>query len=345
MKYKKIDITIFLLLAILIIFVDAEIILRKIGYKNIAELYELDKRLIFKLAPNKKINIKLEGYNFSVSTNSRGFRGREFPIVKKKNEVRIICIGDSSTFGWGLEYKDTWADKLEQKLNKQRCQKEFLVIDAGVPSNTSFQGLNFLKDQAFIYNPDIIIIAMGRNDIDILKMTEEEVCRATSPGKIFFYNLSVKSRVICLVLFRCHVIRERLLNNLDRFFNHFLGLKLILQKILLDRSVNRVPIEKYIDNLKKVIEICNNNNVRLVFLNMGWNTNIHNNDEHDDVSYLEATSIVGRKNNIPVVEFSRANIKPELFLRDNVHPSIQGNEIISNDILNTLMKRYHLCDN
>ena len=53
-----------------------------------------------------------------VSTNSMGQRDRDFDVAKPENTVRILMLGDSLTFGWGVKIEDTPSKMLEARLNK-----------------------------------------------------------------------------------------------------------------------------------------------------------------------------------------------------------------------------------
>src|SRR6186997_440324 len=77
-----------------------ELILRFNGYGNL-EIYEPDPALYWKLKPNQNCYTKI-GHQ-PVHINSHGTRGREFADKKSPNTVRILSLGDSRTFGWGLK--------------------------------------------------------------------------------------------------------------------------------------------------------------------------------------------------------------------------------------------------
>ena len=91
---------------------------------------------------------------FSVSTNSMGFRGREFAPIK--DHVRILCIGDSVTFGWGVEEEDSYPSLLSQQLNVE-------VINAGVPALKPEHIVNYTKSIIHQTNPDLVLLAMRPN--------------------------------------------------------------------------------------------------------------------------------------------------------------------------------------
>jgi len=52
---------------------------------------------------------------FHISTNSIGVRGPEIEVPSPK--YRVICAGDSITFGWGVAYDESWPARLEQELD------------------------------------------------------------------------------------------------------------------------------------------------------------------------------------------------------------------------------------
>jgi lysophospholipase L1-like esterase len=113
-----------------------------------------------------KNNISDNSYDSNFSTNSFGFRGKEFEIVKPKDVFRIIAIGDSCTFGFGAsDDEHTYPYLLEAKLNSMYKNKKIEVINAGVPSYKSLQSLIWLVTELMGLNPDMLIVQLGWNDI------------------------------------------------------------------------------------------------------------------------------------------------------------------------------------
>src|SRR5439155_12458228 len=76
-----------------------EMILRLNGYGNV-EIYQADRLLYWRLKPNQDCYTKID--RKPVHINSHGTRGPEFETFKPAGTVRIISLGDSRTFGWGL---------------------------------------------------------------------------------------------------------------------------------------------------------------------------------------------------------------------------------------------------
>src|SRR4051812_34877583 len=87
-----------------------ELTLRMMGYGNL-EIYQADPRLYWKLKPNQNCFTKID--HKPVHINSRGTRGPEFAVPKPANTFRILSLGDSRTFGWGLTEDETYTKRLE----------------------------------------------------------------------------------------------------------------------------------------------------------------------------------------------------------------------------------------
>lgn len=99
--------------------------------------------------------------------NAHGFRGKEIQTTSSKSSIRIVCLGDSGTFGI---YKKAEGDvqfpsypaKLEALLQKQNPSIE--VINAGVLGYSSFHGIRQLMTQILPLNPNILLVRFGLND-------------------------------------------------------------------------------------------------------------------------------------------------------------------------------------
>ncbi len=82
--------------------------------ERILDILEQDSMLFWK--QKKNLDIKFEGAK--VHTNSLGLRNKE-AMIKKGNDVfRIICLGASPTFGWGVKEEQTYSYQLENLLKK-----------------------------------------------------------------------------------------------------------------------------------------------------------------------------------------------------------------------------------
>ena len=134
-----------------------EFTLRLCGYGNL-EIYEPDPKLYWKLKPNQDCYTKID--HKPVHINARGTRGPEFQTEKPPNTIRILSLGDSRTFGWGLSDEETYSRRLEQSLQAYvGGGKKVEVINAGVNAWSYPQMLVYFRDFGLRYQPDFVILA------------------------------------------------------------------------------------------------------------------------------------------------------------------------------------------
>jgi hypothetical protein len=99
-----------------------------------------------------------------VKINSYGFRDDEFSIEKSNNTFRIIALGDSFTFGEGVNVSDSWPDQLEKKLNKLYKCINFDVLNFGVGGYTLEEKVKVFKKIGVLFNPDLVILQSRSGD-------------------------------------------------------------------------------------------------------------------------------------------------------------------------------------
>ena len=112
-----------------------------------------------------------KGTTFLLESNSSGFRTREFG--PKTGEVdRIVTLGDSSTFGWGVDPEYTYQRLLEQRLDRAGAHAE--VFNLGISGHTSRHGIGVFEHYARALEPDVLVISFGANDGRwVLQATDE----------------------------------------------------------------------------------------------------------------------------------------------------------------------------
>jgi lysophospholipase L1-like esterase len=103
-----------------------------------------------------------------ISHNSHGFRGAEFNLEKAEGFLRIVCLGESTTYGSttygdGVSDQETYPACLQQKLVSSGYPVE--LINAGVPSYTSSEVLLNYIFKIEPLKPDWIVYYFTINDI------------------------------------------------------------------------------------------------------------------------------------------------------------------------------------
>ncbi|OGR59129.1 MAG: hypothetical protein A2X36_15135 [Elusimicrobia bacterium GWA2_69_24] len=77
---------------------------------------------------------------------------------------RILCVGDSFTFGMGAPRGGGYPEQLQDLLNKEPGDRRWVVLNAGVPSNNSSQVLKRLPALLVEEAPEILVVMTGWND-------------------------------------------------------------------------------------------------------------------------------------------------------------------------------------
>jgi lysophospholipase L1-like esterase len=81
-----------------------------------------------------------------------------------EHKYRIVCLGDSNTFGQDLPYAQTYPAILQDLLRDKYPDLNVVVINAGICGDTTVQGLARLERDVLWYEPHVVVSAFGPND-------------------------------------------------------------------------------------------------------------------------------------------------------------------------------------
>lgn len=101
--------------------------------------------------------------NRPVRTNSLGMRGPEVEREKPAGTFRIVGLGDSVMFGWGVGEGEPYLQILEKRLN-EKASRRFEVINFGVPGYNAAIETATYEHRAAAFAPDLVIIHFIGND-------------------------------------------------------------------------------------------------------------------------------------------------------------------------------------
>jgi|GEM_PF-1669318 len=195
-----------------------------------------------------------EIYKAPVEINSFGFRGREFSI-EKSDTFRIVCMGNSCTFGNEVKLSETYPYLLEKRL-KQRLGDEVQVINAGIPGYSSYQGKILWEEKIAVLQPDIVVVSYGFND----RRTVPDI--GWQDGAEFFRrNAKAQSR---MEFFRRSYLCKWLL--------HILNLDEKIPKI--EGYAVRVDKEQYEANMQEIAGEAKSAGAKVLFLGMPDRNNL-----------------------------------------------------------------------
>ncbi|MEO6025500.1 MAG: GDSL-type esterase/lipase family protein [Candidatus Binatia bacterium] len=99
-----------------------------------------------------------------IRINAAGLRGA--PVkAKAPGTIRIVVLGDSFTFGLGVEEADTFPASLERSLTAALGHGTVEVLNAGVPGYNLFQERGALASRVPALTPDVIVLGFVENDL------------------------------------------------------------------------------------------------------------------------------------------------------------------------------------
>jgi lysophospholipase L1-like esterase len=122
----------------------------------------LDGRLFFKNPPLYRGIYQ----GVEVTTNELGFRERPLR-PHATGSARILILGDSVAFGWGVSVEDAFPRQLERRLQLS-WGAPIETINSGVPGYNTGQELAVLQLYGDRLQPDAVLLLYVDNDIDAI---------------------------------------------------------------------------------------------------------------------------------------------------------------------------------
>ncbi len=100
-----------------------------------------------------------------VAINAKGLRGPEVGWTKPPGVFRVLYLGDSVTFGYGLErVEDTYPYLVGVDL-KRRLGTPVETVNSGVGGWSPWQQHTYLLRDGLRYQPDLILVGFVLNDV------------------------------------------------------------------------------------------------------------------------------------------------------------------------------------
>lgn len=110
-------------------------------------------------------------FDVEVVISGQGLRDRDFPEGPAAAGTRLVAIGDSFTFGWGVRAEEAWPKILER--HGGGTNEKIEVINFGFPG-ASPNDYSWMITQALDhFRPDIVLIGTLQGD-DLIQLVEQE---------------------------------------------------------------------------------------------------------------------------------------------------------------------------
>ncbi len=116
-----------------------------------------------------------EQADFIVTTNADGLR-TSVPRERRAGVARVAVMGDSTTFGWGVDDGGTVADGVQQALDADGGPA-VEVLNAGQPGYTTTQMAAFFDAVVRHYRPDLVVVFLPLHDHNRVLVSDREHLR------------------------------------------------------------------------------------------------------------------------------------------------------------------------
>ena len=285
-------------------------------------------------------------------TNNEGFMdgedgARDIVCPKPLDEKRIICIGASTTGNY-IKYKNSVSSypiELERLFNKKRPQENIKVINCGFGGWTSAELLINFVLKVFSYEPDIIIIYHGHNDISSYLTPKFEID----------YSHSKKNFAFEYSKFR----KNKFIPDVPLAFYNFLVLILLKNwnpRISLGEAISESSpnyesefngLNIYERNLEHIIKICLASDINVVMSSFAHylHKDIKDSKIHQKIrSGIEKENIVTKKlaDKYKLAYVDNYNLIPseEKYFVDSIHFSPEGMKSIATNFYSEISKNF-----
>jgi lysophospholipase L1-like esterase len=230
------------------------------------------------------------------------------------NAVRILFIGESTTFGLGVRPEQAYPAVLTRMLEKRHPGVPFQGVNRGVPGVVTASMLMTLPDNLARYRPNLVVVQAGANDFNERLNGIEPPGRDGLPGPVSraLQNLRLyKSARLALELRKPGMKFE---NGQMLYYRHGAS-----QNILYDQPRDEAKVvqvsRRLKDNLARIVALCRQAGARVVFA--GY---MHSPEEN------RILREAARENSVTFADCAAPNFRPapELLNSDGWHPSPAG---------------------
>lgn len=289
-------------------------------------IFEGDPLLLWRLRPNLDHVV----WDFTVvSTNSHHLRSKHLIDKKKADTVRIVCLGDSVTFGYRVptvwpdrpdEYHREWLPYpmlLENALRTENQSRNIEVISMAVPGYTSHQGLAWLRREIETLKPDLLTVSFGWNDVSLSNAPDRSTMNTS------WYATATRHLVDSSQAFA----------HATRWLRSFRT-----QGDAAVKPAPRVSEDEYIQNMMAIVELAQKNNARLIMIAAPYRDLVTNPPEGERVvRYRNSLKSAAQTLQIPFMEIfeltESAYPANEGWFGELIHPNHMGHRLLTSELL------------
>jgi len=126
---------------------------------RLTDFWRYDPRYGWSHIPGVRGTFQSDGVGAQVVINAKGFRGPDIPYGRRPDRRRVLFLGDSYTWGFGVGLGDMFTTRLEQQVPGLE------VVNLGVSGYSTDQELLLYQDEGRKYQADLVVIVVAYNDV------------------------------------------------------------------------------------------------------------------------------------------------------------------------------------
>lgn len=289
---------------------------------------EGDPLLFWRLRPNLR---EVLWDAMRVTTNAQGLRYERGVERKAPGAFRIVCVGDSVTFGYRVprvylrrpRENPEWLPYpmlLERWLRAANPGRPIEVVPLATPGYSSHQGLAWLRRDVGRLTPDVVTVCFGWNDIDL---------RATSDAQSMKTNwVSVTARRI--------VSQSQALMHASRWLRSGRA-----RAATVPAAVRRVSRERFVDNELEMARLARAHGAAAVLIGPVYRDRVAHPPEGDVIgAYRDALRTAARDAGVPYLEIpdltEAAYPGNARLFEEHIHPNHRGHRVLAAALLGFL---------
>jgi hypothetical protein len=127
-----------------------------------------NRRLVYELKPGLDVRMVAPTFRdgpVAVRTSVDGFRDEPCPLAKAPGTYRVVGVGDSLMFGWGVPQGGDYLSLLEERLRRDRPEHGWDVVNMAVPGYNTAMEAAALEARGLAFQPDLVLVGYCGNDL------------------------------------------------------------------------------------------------------------------------------------------------------------------------------------
>jgi len=269
--------------------------------------------------------------------NKYGTIGPEFKMPKPNNTYRVICLGDSTS-----EYVGHHPEWLQKKMNGKIFNgKKIEIINAGIANHCSAFTLQYFALKLIHFKPDMVILKIGYNDY--LPFGHENLAYDYTPAYPEPLTIDRSDKKYWKVAKYSFLLKTIGALILDLPCQHFSANIWKIGKNNFKDNYDKMYL--YIENIKSIIYLCQNRNIKICILDLPTAPKIVEGfDENDYLEFMNRINADLKKTILQMdyVDYLETkNILANNDFSDHCHLRPIGGEKISN----LIVQKYFTRDN